>query len=240
MTQRIDQRLIDKAVDRLSEFPGQGSKMSRRETLQSMVTGLIAGVMAPTVLGLGAEATANAQSTVGTTAVNEQLIIAYYQGMGTFSADTTIINLIMTAYDLEGNMIGTQQGVHQSLSSVYELFSFNVTAEKPYNAPPVPIQPLTEWTKGLWSFNDGSAVYAAGPAHSRIVPLTDGSWLFTVTTAQIITSGIGKYANAYGVKQATGSAFVPAALVSTGHFPLPGLQFQANTIEVFRIFTPSS
>ncbi len=129
---------------------------------------------------------------------------------------------------------------HQSLSSPYELFSFNVTPQKPFNAPPVPIQPLTEWTKGLWAFNDGSAVYAAGPAHSRIVPLSDGSWLFTVTTAQIITSGIGKYANAYGVKQATGSAFVPASLVASGHFPLPGLMFQAHTIEVFRIFVPSA
>jgi hypothetical protein len=203
-----------------------------------MILSVIAGVAAPAVAGIAVPA-ASAQST-GQTGLNEELVVCYFAGMGTFSDDATYINLNMTMYDLNGNAIGTQHGVHQSMSSVFELFSVPDVPKKPFNAPPVPIQPVTEWTKGIWTFADGSAVYAVGPARSRIVPLTDGSWMFMVTTGQTITGGTGRYANAYGIKQATGSAFVPSALVSSGHFPAPGLQFQARTIEAFRILVPKT
>lgn len=237
--QKFDQELIDQAVSGMSRLPGVGSDPTRRHALRSMVAGALAGVLAPTAASL-LERPAHAQALAGQFPQGEQVIVCYFSGQGTFSDDVRYITLNMTMYDLNGKEIGTQHGVHESMSSPFELFSVPQSPQEPFNGPPVPIQAVTEWTKGIWGFNDGGAVYAVGPARSRIIPLTDGSWMFTVTTSQTITGGLGKYAKASGVKQATGSAFVPASLVSSGHFPAPGLQFVAHTIEVFRILVPQA
>jgi hypothetical protein len=100
---------------------------------------------------------------------------------------------------------------------------------------PVPHPEIKEWTKGLWTFADGSEIYAVGQARSHLVPLTDGSFLFMVATGQIITNGSGRYDGAHGTKQATGTTLVPAGLIQQGKFPAPGMVFDAKTVETFRI-----
>ncbi len=165
----------------------------------------------------------------------EEVILAYCSGTGTFSQDTKFINLQLNMFDLHGRWIGFQQGVHQSESTPADLLFVPPMPTGPMDQPqgPVPHLPIKEWTKGLWTFADGSQIYAAGVAMSHLVPFTDGSYLFMVTTNQTITGGSGRYHGVYGTKQATGTAFVPAAAMA--NFPSPGLAFSAHTIETFRL-----
>jgi hypothetical protein len=244
MKQRLDESLIEKAADRLGQFPGLSACYSRRDSLRMMAQGLIAGVMAPSAATLIGATSARAAeqdgpSHGGREGPHEELLVCYYSGLGTIGDDLRYITLNMTAYDLDGNAIGAQHGVQETTSPA-ALFNTPPAPPPPFDAPPVPLLPVSDWTKGIWSFADGSAVYAAGPAIAHVVQMNDGSWMFMVTTGQTIVGGLGRYANAYGVKQATGTAFVPSELVQSGQFPAPGVQFFAKTIEAFRIFVPAS
>lgn len=170
----------------------------------------------------------------------EELIVTYCVGRGKFSEgpDFTpqrqIINLQMDMYDFNGNWLGYQLGVHESMSSTQELL-YVPPPPTSMDAPPVQELPIKEWTKGVWTFADGSEIFVVGSAQSHLIPYKDGSFLFMVTTGQIITKGSGRYEGAHGSKQATGTAFVPAGLIQSGKFPAPGFEFVARTIEVFRI-----
>jgi len=143
----------------------------------------------------------------------------------------------MDMYDLKGNWVGYQLGVHESTSSLEDLLHVPDPPTGPMNQPvgPVPHPPIKEWTKGLWTFADGSEIYAVGQAQSHLVPLSNGDALFMVATGQLIPDGSGRYDGAHGTKQATGTTLVPAALIQAGKFPSPGLQFDARTVETFRI-----
>ena len=170
----------------------------------------------------------------------EELIVVYCVGKGKFSEGTDFtpqrkyINLQMDMYDLNGKWLGYQLGVHESTSTNQDLL-YVPPMPTPMDGPPVPELPVKEWTKGVWTFADGSEIFAVGSAQSHLVPYTDGSFLFMVTTGQIITKGSGRYEGAHGTKQATGTTFVPPGLIQSGTFPSPGMEFDAKTIEVFRI-----
>jgi hypothetical protein len=245
MSDPFDETLIEKATSRLSQFPGFDAGVSRRQSLRSIVCGMLAGVGAPAVAAAAQSARAVPQGSpnAGRTAVDEELLVCTFTGDGKFGADLPslrYITLNMTMYDLDGKAIGSQHGVHDSLSDLPYMLSTPANPAPMFDEPPVAVQAAQEWTKGIWTFADESAVYAVGPARTHIVPFWDGSLLFTVTTGQTITGGLGRYKNAYGVKQATGSAFIPASIVQSGQFPAPGFQFVAHTIEVFRIFVPKN
>jgi len=172
----------------------------------------------------------------------EEVILVYCVGKGKFSEgpdftrETQYINLQMDMYDLSGKWIGYQLGVHVSHSTISDLTGVPPSPQGAFDDPasPVPHQIVKEYTKGVWTFADGSEVYAVGPAQSHLVPFSDGSFLFMVTTGQTITNGTGRYEGCAGTKQATGTTFVPAGLIP-GQFPQPGLVFDAKTIETFRI-----
>ena len=241
MSHPFDENLIEKAASRLSQIPGFVSGVSRRDSLKTMIAGMVAGTMAAPLSAQDAPPTADAAGRAGRTSAHEELLITYFMGDGRFGADPAhlgYITLNMTMYDLDGKPIGAQHGVHESQSDLAYMFTTPPDPAPPFYDRPVPEQVAQEWTKGIWTFADGSAVYAAGPARTHIVPFTDGSILFTVTTGQTIIGGEGKYENAYGIKHATGSAFIPASLAQSGGFPAPGFSFVAHTVEVFRIFVP--
>jgi len=170
----------------------------------------------------------------------EEVIVTYCVGEGKFSSGDqfapplAFINLQMDMYDLHGKWLGYQLGVHESQSTDADLLAV-WPPSAPWTAPPVPHPEVKEWTKGIWTFADGSEIHAVGPAQSHLIPFKDGSFLFMVTTGQTITNGTGRYAGCHGTKQATGTAFVPAGLIQSGKFPAPGLTFTARTLEVFRI-----
>lgn len=177
----------------------------------------------------------------------EEVYVVYYVGRGKFSSGSNFqwgpdryefyINLLMDGYDLNGNWFGYQQGVHHSLSTVQEFLSTPPPPEGGFNDPnsPVPHPPVKEYTKGVWTFADGSEIYAVGPAQSHLVPFKDGSFLFMVTTGQTITKGTGRYEGCAGIKQATGTTYIPPGAIQSGKFPTPGMEFEARTIETFRI-----
>jgi Domain of unknown function (DUF4440) len=172
----------------------------------------------------------------------EEVIIVHCVGRGKVSRDGKVINLQMHMYDLQGKWVGFQLGVHESESSFEDLVR---VPPQPEEGPQVPKLPIREWTKGEWTFADGSAVYAAGQAHSHFVPLTDGSALFMVATGQVLTGGTGRYEGCHGIKEATGTTVIPRQLLAAAggrgpeagptQFPPPGLEFDAKTVEVFRI-----
>jgi hypothetical protein len=179
----------------------------------------------------------------------EEVHVFYYVGRGKFSSPPNFtwdpkqnkfefyINLQMDGYDLNGNWVGYQLGVHHSLSTIQEFLTVPPPPHGSFDDPasPVPPRHLNEYTKGVWTFADGSEIYAVGPAQSHLVPFSDGSFLFMVTTGQTITEGTGRYAGCAGIKEATGTTYIPPGLIQSGNFPTPGLEFQAKTIETFRI-----
>jgi hypothetical protein len=170
----------------------------------------------------------------------EEVIITYCVGNGKFSSGDqftpalNFINLQMDMYDLHGKWLGFQLGVHESQSTPADLLAVWKRSE-PWTAPPVPHPAVKEWTKGIWTFDDGSEIHAVGPAQSHLIPFKDGSFLFMVTTGQTITKGTGRYAGCHGIKQATGTTWVEPGLIQSGKFPAPGGTFVARTLEVFRI-----
>jgi hypothetical protein len=177
----------------------------------------------------------------------EEVYVAYYVGKGKFSSPPNFefgpqrfeffINLQMDGYDLNGNWFGHQLGVHHSLSTPQDFFSTPPPPTGAFDDPasPVPELQVKEYTKGVWTFRDGSSVFAVGPAKSHLVPFTDGSFLFMVTTGQTITGGTGRYEGCAGIKEATGTTVVPPGLIQSGKFPIPGMEFEAKTVETFRI-----
>jgi hypothetical protein len=177
----------------------------------------------------------------------EEVYVAYYVGKGKFSSPPNLnvnpdqlefyINLQMDGYDLNGNWFGYQLGVHHSRSTIEDFLKTPPSPEGAFDDPnsAVPQPSVKEYTKGVWTFPDGSAIFAVGPAKSHLVPFNDGSFLFMVTTGQTITNGTGRYEGCAGIKEATGTTLIPPGVLQPGKFPIPGLEFEARTIETFRI-----
>src|SRR5262249_9184836 len=96
----------------------------------------------------------------------------------------------------------------------------------------VPHSPVMAQTKAHWVFGDGSSIIVAGPAASHLITLPDGSFLFLVSTAQIITGGTGRFEGAGGLVQSLGSTHVPKGL---NLFGPQDVSFTASTIDTFKV-----
>jgi len=141
----------------------------------------------------------------------------------------------MKLYKLNGEEDGYHEGVWERVfEDPNQLLASPPPPTGPMDepVPPVPhVQPLAH-TKAHWVFGDGSKIIVAGPAASHLVQLNDGSFQFSVSTAQIITGGEGRYQGAYGLVQSLGSTHIPADVNLFG----PGdVSFTATTIDTFRI-----
>lgn len=166
----------------------------------------------------------------------EEVFIVYSTGRGKFSetGPPYYINLEVDLFDFNGRWVGYESGVNFSLDPPPASFGTPDPPPLPIDQPPVPAVPARSWTKGLFTFNDG-ALIVAGPALTHLTPMHNGDLLFSVTTSHMITGGTGLYEGARGTKQATGTAIVPHALLQSGKFPSPGLEFPVTTIETFRL-----
>jgi hypothetical protein len=166
----------------------------------------------------------------------EEVKIVYTKGRGKFSESGPpfYINLETDMYDFSGTWTSYQSGVNLSNEPPAASFQMPPPPPLPINAPPVNPFPAKSWTKGLFTFSDG-AVLVQGPALTHLVALKSGDLLFSVTTSHMICGGTQLYEGARGVKLGTGTALVPRALLESGKFPSPGLEFPVTTIETFRI-----
>jgi hypothetical protein len=164
----------------------------------------------------------------------EEVIIRYTSGTGHFSPDKKFISLKMVMRKITGEIDGWHEGVWEaSFTDPLELTVNPAPPSGPLNKPagPVPqLKPLA-YTKGIWAFGDDSAIYAVGPALSHLSLLDDGSNIFFVSTAQLITGGDGKYQGARGVKTSLGTTWNDRNLfAATGD-----VTFHAATIDTFRV-----
>jgi len=178
----------------------------------------------------------------GASAVDSSLtrtIISYTRGHGRFSADRHFITLDNTIYMFGGGENGYHQGVwERHFTDPKALLATPPNPDGPLDEPvgPVPATPVAASTKALWSFRDG-AIFSVGPAASHLIPLPDGSFLFLVSTAQIITNGTGAYRGAYGMTQSLGATHVPAGADLFSGDPKP---FPAATIDTFTYNIPKT
>ena len=176
----------------------------------------------------------------------EEVIIRYTVGTGEFSQDKKYNVLRMKMYKMNGEEDGTHDGVwepqHVNLETpegqkeaVKLLMSRPKPPQGPLDEPDGPIEhiPIRAYTKAIWTFGDGSSITAVGPANLHLVGFKDGSNIFLVSVAAIITNGTGRYKGAYGVKTALGSTFVPKGV--NLFEPGGGGQFGAVTVETFRV-----
>ena len=163
----------------------------------------------------------------------EVVLTRYTKGTGKFSADKRFIALTMTMYEIDDTEDGYHEGVWEAQFKTPE--ELLVRPQNPlgsWNEPlgPVEAAPIVAQTKGIWSFGDGSAITAVGPAISHLVPLNDGTFLFLVSCAQTITNGTGRFEGAGGLKTSLGSTHVRENLFAPGD-----VSFEAQTIDTFRI-----
>ena len=169
------------------------------------------------------------------TSAGEQVLISYTRGRGRFSDDRRYIALTNTIYELDGRENGVHNGVWQALfSTPEELFARPSEPTGPMNQPVGPVDrvAVTANTIARWTHADGSRIDSVGPAASHLVPLADGSLLFLVITAQIVTQGTGRYRGARGLTQSLGATHVPRG---TNLFTSPDPTFPALTFDTFKI-----
>lgn len=170
------------------------------------------------------------------TAPAEQVLIRHTRGSGRFSEDKRFISLEMDMFDpTSGRPDGYHEGVWEALfSDPRELLAVPPQPQRSFSDPvgPIPALEPSAATKGIWSFGDGSAIYAVGPAMSTLTPLEDGSFLFMVATMQWITHGTGRFEGAQGLKSSLGSTHIPAGVNLFGPDPV---EFTATTVDTFRV-----
>jgi|GEM_PF-409446 len=168
-------------------------------------------------------------------AADEEVVVVYTRGQGTFSPDKRFIALNHDLFDVHGRKVGKHEGVWEALfSDPRELLSQPAPPTGPMNQPvgPVPASPVAANTKAIWAFDDGSSIESVGPAASHLVPLADGSFLFLVSTGQVITGGTGRWEGAYGLTQSLGATHVPAGV---DLFSGDVTTFPATTFDTFKI-----
>jgi hypothetical protein len=191
---------------------------------------------------VGARATDVPMDAYGDKTGREEVLIRYTVGKGEFGTGTnkTVSALHCAMFKLSGERDGTFEGVWQPHVTPQQMLERPEQPEPPLNAPhgPFPNTYIGAFTKAIWTFGDGSAIIGIGPASLQLVPFADGSQIFLVSVAGLIANGTGRYEGARGVKTALGATYIPAG-VDMFNLP-PGTQFDAVTVETFRIIPKSA
>ena len=169
------------------------------------------------------------------TTANEEVLVVYTRGQGRFNANKSFIALDNIMYDVGQRPIGRHQGVWQALfEDPSELLARHAPPVGPMNEPvgPVPRGMVAANTKAIWEFDDSSSIVTVGPAASHLIPLADGSFLFLVSTAQVVTHGTGRYQGIYGLSQSLGATHIAAGV---DLFSSDVETFPATTIDSFKV-----
>jgi hypothetical protein len=174
----------------------------------------------------------------------EELIIRSTKGTLTFAPleqDGEQIRyglLDLDIFKLDGTPDGKHLTIWQPLSN--EIFGVPPDFEGPWGKPdPIPLIRMTANSKAVWTFSTktngvNDSIRATGPANLLLVKLKDGSKLFVISVAAVITGGTGKYEGCTGVKTALGSSFIPKEVEDISKVPF-GLPVGGVTVETFRV-----
>jgi haloalkane dehalogenase len=168
----------------------------------------------------------------------EYVTIGMTRGKGTLSEDKKFITLNNAIITIDGREVGVHQGVwERRFDSPEQLLAKPPDPTPPLDRPvgPVPPWPVAANTKAVWNYAEG-ALYSVGPAASHLIPLSDSSFLFLVSTAQVITSGTGAFEGIYGLTQSLGATCIPADVNLFAPNGPPS--FPAVTIDTFRYVIP--
>jgi len=167
----------------------------------------------------------------------DEVMIRFTVGSGQWNADKKYNVLRMKMFKMDGTPDGSHDGVWEPQMPPAELLKVPPKPQGPLDEAkgPVPKTLPRAYTKAIWRFGEEEkdSITAVGPAMLHLVPLSDGSHLFTVAVCAVITHGTGRFNGARGVKTALGSTFVPPGV---DMFDLPAdMKFGAVTVETFRV-----
>jgi len=168
------------------------------------------------------------------TEAREELIYRYSVGTGKFVLQNgkAYIEINTQLFKLNGDPDGTYKGVDEPVVDVMEAFKRPAPPPPPFDQPSGPVDhpPVLSFSKGIWTFGDGSSIFAIGPANLHAIEYVDGAHNLWVTANQLIVGGTGKYNGAQGTKIVAGSSWVPKGVPFTATDP-----FMVRTIEGFRV-----
>jgi predicted ester cyclase len=163
----------------------------------------------------------------------EEVIMRY--GMGEFKIleDPQYIVLHIDMFKPNGERGGYYKGIQQT--------SGLLNPQQLMTKPPMPPLPIDQPGgiprllpganyKATWWLTDQDSITAVGPSMASLVPLRDGSMIFSTTAMGIITGGTGQYEGASGIKSAFGSVHLPK-----GAQLAPGVTAVAKTLDIFRV-----
>src|SRR5262249_29889374 len=133
---------------------------------------------------------------------------------------------------LNGREDGHWEGGHELLVPLSAVWETPPPPLPPFNipVPEVPEPSPQAYTKGIWTFGDGSSLTAIGQAIMHAAKFQTADTNLWISANQLISNGSGKFAGAQGLKIAGISILVPS-----------GTSLEAaetavvTTIEVFRV-----
>ena len=133
---------------------------------------------------------------------------------------------------MNGHPDGNWAGEHQILIPLSDIWTTPPPPPPPFNipVPPVPTPEAQGYTKGTWTFGDGSSITAVGQAQLHAAKFQNQATDFWISADQLISNGTGRFAGAQGLKIAGISILIPpgVALGEAG-------EFIVKSIDVFRI-----
>lgn len=169
-----------------------------------------------------------------TSDAREEVLLRFSQGHIVTDQSWEFFSVRANLYTLDNRPDGIYEGEYQLTVPAGDVFDRPPQPAPPFDTPVGPVDHVTinTYTKGRWTFGDGSSIAAVGTANFHAVktsPGPNGGVLLWVTGDQIITGGTGSYEGAQGLKILGGSADVP-------NFPArPSMLFVARTVDAFRI-----
>lgn len=167
----------------------------------------------------------------------EDLIVIFTIGDGTISRDTSKNKTYLKGqgkiYRMDDTQDGKWEGIHDIVVPLSDLWTTPPPPPPPpFNRPvgPVPEPPAQAFTKGMWTFADGSSLTAVGQAILHAATVQNEATNLFVAANEVVSNGSGRYEGAHGLKTSATSLYLPPGM------PLEGAaNVSLKSLEVFRV-----
>lgn len=169
---------------------------------------------------------------------DEEVIVRYGVGEFRILDNPQYIILRMDLFKPNGERGGRYEGIQETvaLPNPQQLLSNPPTPSLPIVDPRgIPKLPIGANYKATWWLTPRDSITAVGQSMQRLVPLQNGSMMYTNSAMGFITGGTGEYEGASGVKSATGSVNIPKGGQLT-----PGIVARGMTLDILRVIREKS